>query len=137
DVEYHLDHWGDRFVVVTNLGAEDFRVMTASIAEPGTWTEFVAHEPGRRITGAEPFADHLVLHEWHHAQQRVRILFRDGSERVVDLGDEPHEVELDANPEWATDTVRFSYQSFTTPPTVYEEHVRTGARELLKQTPAP
>ena len=27
--EYHLDHWGDRFVVLTNLDAEDFRVMQA------------------------------------------------------------------------------------------------------------
>ncbi|MCU1387803.1 MAG: Protease [Ilumatobacteraceae bacterium] len=137
DLEYHLDHWGDRFVVVTNLDAEDFRIMTATIDAPDVWTEFVAHEPGRRILGAEPFATHLVVHEWHHAQQRVRILWTDGKERVIDLGSEPHEVELDANPEWSTDTVRYSYQSLTTPASIYEEHIVTADRTLLKQTPVP
>jgi oligopeptidase B len=132
-----VDHWGDRFIVVTNLEAEDFRVMTAPLDAPDQWTEFVPHEPGRRILGAEPFADHLVIHEWHHAQQRLRVIWLDGSERVVDLGAEPHEVELDANPEWSTDTVRFSYQSLTTPASVYEEHVTTAERTLLKQTPVP
>ena len=137
DLEYNLDHWGDRFVILTNLDAEDFRVMTAPIDDPATWTEFVAHESGRRIMAAEPFASHLVVHEWHEAQQRLRVLWPDGNERVVDLGHEPHEVELESNPEWQTDTVRYVYQSFTTPASVYEEHVGTGARTLLKQTPAP
>ena len=137
DLEYHVDHWGDRFIVVTNLDAEDFRVMTAPLDAPNQWTEFVPHESGRRILGAEPFADHLVIHEWHHAQQRLRVIWLDGSERVVDLGAEPHEVELDANPEWSTDTVRYSYQSLTTPASVYEEHITTAERTLLKQTPVP
>ena len=39
DVEYQLDHWGDRFVVLTNEDAVDFRVMEASIEAPGEWTE--------------------------------------------------------------------------------------------------
>ncbi len=137
DLEYSFDHWGDRFVVVTNLDAEDFRVMTAPLDAPGEWTELVAHEPGRRITSAQPFAGHLVLHEWADAQTRLRILFRDGGERVLALGDDPHDVELDANPEWATGTIRFDYQSFTAPASVYEEDVRTGERTLLKQTPVP
>jgi oligopeptidase B len=137
DLEYHVDDWGDRFVIVTNLDAEDFRVMTAEQATPSAWTELIPHEPGRRILGAEPFEAHLVVHEWHHAQQRLRVLRRDGREQVIDLGDEPHEVELDANPEWATTTVRFSYQSLTTPASVFEEDIESGERTLLKQTPVP
>jgi len=137
DVEYSLDHWGDRWVVLTNLDATDFRVMTAPLDQPHQWTELVAHLPGRRITAVEPFRDHLVIHEWADAQPRLRVLFRDGSERVVHAGDEPHDVELDANPEWTATTVRYGYQSLTTPASVYEEDVRTGERTLMKQTPVP
>ena len=138
DVEYSVDHWGDRFVVLTNLDAEDFRVMTASIDQPSEWTELVAHQPGRRIVAVEPFAGHLVLHEWSDAQQRLRVLFDDDTdERVFDLGTEPHEVETDANPEWHTDVFRYRYQSLTTPLTIYQEHVRTGERTMLKQTHVP
>jgi oligopeptidase B len=137
DLEYAIDHWGDRFVIVTNLDAEDFRVMTAPLDAPDEWSELVPHVPGRRITSADPFATHLVLHEWADAQPRLRLLFTDGHERIVELGDDPHDVEPGSNPEWTTTTVRFGYQSFTTPASVYEEDVRTGERTLLKQTPVP
>lgn len=137
DVEYHLDHWGDRFVVHTNLDAQDFRVMTAPLDEPAAWTEFVPHEPGRRITRVEPFASHLVVHEWAEAQTRLRIVQRDGSSSTLDLGTEPHDVDLDANPEWDTTALRFTYESLTTPTSVYEQDLTTGERVLLKQTPTP
>jgi oligopeptidase B len=137
DVEYSVDHWGEVFVVLTNLDALDFRVMTAPIADPAAWTDLVAHQPGRRVMSVDTFEGHLVLHEWAGGQPRLRVLFADGTERPVELGSEPHDVEVDANPEWRTTEIRYRYQSFTTPPSVYAEHVRTGARELLKRTPTP
>ena len=137
DVEYGMDHWGDQWVVLTNENATDFRVMTAPLDAPGEWTELVAHLPGRRITSVEAFADHLILHEWADAQPRIRVLFRDGSERTVHGADEPHDLEMEANPEWRTETVRYVVQSLTRPVTVYEENVRTGVRVVLKQTPVP
>jgi oligopeptidase B len=136
-VEYSLDHWGDRWVVLTNLDAVDFRVCTAPIEQPDAWTELVAHVAGRRITGIEPFADHLVLHEWSDAQPQLRVLFRDGGERVLHISDEPHDVEPDLNPEWTATTVRYVTQSLTSPASVYDEDVRTGGRILLKSTPVP
>ena len=48
-----------------------------------------------------------------------------------------HDVEPDANPEWESSTLRFTYQSLTTPLTVYDEDVRTGGRTVLKQVPVP
>lgn len=137
DVEYHLDHWGDLFVVHTNLDAQDFRVMMAPLDDPAVWTEFVPHEPGRRITRVEPFATHLVVHEWAEAQTRLRIVQRDGSSTTLELGDEPHDVDLDANPEWQTTSLRFTYESLTTPTSVFEQDLATGERVLLKQTPTP
>ena len=137
DVEYTVDHWGDRWVVLTNHDALDFRVMTAPIDRPADWTELVPHVPGLRITSVEAFADHLVLHEWFEAQPRVRIVHRDGGERVVHGLDEPHDLELDVNPEWSVRTLRFSVQSLTTPLTVVEIDLDTGERRVLKQTPVP
>ena len=103
DVEYSVDHWGDRFVVLTNLDAPDFRVMTAPLDDPGEWEELLAHVAGRRITSAEPFAGHLVA---ARVERRPAAgpgaAFRDGTRGVIDFGDEPHDVELGANPEWDT-----------------------------------
>ncbi|MEY4173279.1 MAG: hypothetical protein RI900_444 [Actinomycetota bacterium] len=137
DHEYGLEHWGDRWVVLTNLDATDFRVLTAPLDRPGEWTELVPHLAGRRIVGVDAFADHLVLHEWADAQPRLRVLFRDGSERVLSVSEEPHDVELDSNPEWSSTLLRYATQSLTSPATVWDEDVRTGERTLVKRVPVP
>ena len=141
DVEYSLDHWGDQFVMHTNDDAVDFRLLTAPVgadlSQRASWSELVAHLPGRRILGAEAFATHLMIHEWADAQPRLRILFRDRTERVIDLGAEPHDVEPAANPQWDTALLRFTVQSLTMPTTLYDEDVTTGERVLLRRIPTP
>ncbi len=141
DIDYSVEHWGDRMVMHTNADAVDFRVLVAATdadwTDAAAWTELVAHEAGRRISGIEPFAGHLVLHEWAEAQPRLRILFADGGERTIDLGAEPHDVDLSSNPEWTTELVRFGTQSTSVPPTLYDEDARTGERTLLKRSPTP
>jgi len=137
DVEYSVDDAGDRFVIVTNDEAVDFRIMTAPHDAPGTWSELVAHVPGRRITAAEPFAGHLVVHWWRDAQTEVLVRFPDGSERVVAGLGEPHDIELDANPEWDTTVLRLRVESFVTPPTVIDEDLVTGVRTVVKEHPTP
>lgn len=141
-VEYQVDDWGDRLVMVTNSGgADDFRIVHAGVAadwtDPEAWTDFVDHEAGRRIVGVEPFESHLVVYEWRDAQPRLRLLFRDGTERVIDLGIEPHDVNLSANPEWTSTALRFAMQSMTVPASLYDEDVVTGERTLLRRIPTP
>ncbi len=135
--EYGVDHWGDRFVVLTNLEAEDFRIMTAPLDAPGAWTELVAHVPGRRVTGVEPFREHLAVHAWEHGQPGLRVIFREGGERAIELGSEPCDVEFGSNAEYDTTMLRFESQSLVRPRTVYDEDVRSGARTVLKQTATP
>lgn len=137
DLEYHIDHWGDRFIVLTNLDAVDFRVMTAGNDDPSAWIDFIPHTPGNRITRADTFATHLVIHEWVDAQPRLRIVDRDGRGTLVPISDEPHDVELDSNPEWETEWLRFATESMTSPASVWEHNVRTGERTLLKRQPTP
>ena len=137
DVEYHLDHWGDRFVVLTNEEAPDFRVMTAPVEDPSTWTEFVPHHAGHRITRVDCFATHLVIQDWVDAQPRLRIMTRDGAAIPIRVDDDPHDVEIDSNPEWQTTVVRYDSESLISPASLWEIDIATGARTLLKRTPTP
>ena len=92
DHEYSVDHQGDRFVILTNLDAEDFRVVTAPVDDPGraTWTDLAPHVPDRRITSVDAFDGFVVLHEWHDAMPRLRVLFDDGGEHVPAFEEEVH-----------------------------------------------
>lgn len=137
DVEYSVDHWGDCFVVVTNLDAVDFRVMTAPLDSPGDWTEFIAHRPGARITGFDCFDGFAVMQRWERAQQVLSIVGRDGSAAPVEISPEPHEVELEANPNWRTDGIRLVHQSLTVPRTVAWWSLADRTLSVLKQTRVP
>lgn len=134
DHEYEVAHWGDRFVIVTNLDAEDFRVVTAPVDDPGRarWTELLPHRPGTRVHGAYAFEDFLVVHEWADALPRLRIVLPDGTTRVLGFDEPVHAVAPGWNPEYRTDRYRFTYESLVTPETTIEEHVATGARTVVK-----
>lgn len=137
DVEYALDHWGDRFIVVTNEGAEDFRVCLAPENDPGEWEDFVDHVPGQRIVGFDCFDGHAVMQRWMDAQQTVALVDRTGTMTPIVVSDEPHEVELEANPDFDTDTVRLAWQSLTHPPTIVTHDISTGTRTVLKTVDVP
>jgi oligopeptidase B len=134
-VEYALDHWGDRFVVLTNLDAEDFRVCIAPLDAPGSWTDLVAHQPGRRVTQVEAFDAHLALHEWADAVSRVRVLRADGTEQAIEGTSGASAVEIGANAEYATSVLRVEEESLVMPRTVWDVDLATGTRTLRKRTP--
>ena len=141
-IEYQVDDWGDRLVMVTNAdGADDFCVLTAwshhEWTSQAAWSELIGHEAGRRIIGVEPFQNHLVIFEWSAAQPRLRLLFRDGSEQIIAVDDEPHDVNFSANPEWTSTTLRFATQSLTSPATLFDEDLETGERTLRRRVPTP
>ena len=137
ELEYNLDDWGDRFVILTNDDAVDFRVMEAPLDDPSAWTELIGHQPGRRITNIEPFADHLAVHVWDRAQPAIRIVRRDGAESVLAIDPEPHDVEFGPNEQWDTTLIRVVHQSLTAPPRVIDVDVITGKITVVKQTPTP
>ena len=93
------------------------------------WSDLVPHEPGRRITQVEAFADHLVLARMVATPGSGSASLRaDGSERMLAFDEPVHSVQLDANPEYTTSALRFSYESLNEPPSIYEEDVVTGER---------
>ncbi len=143
-VEYQVDDWGDRLVMTTNDGgAVDFEVRAANVDDdwtnPVAWSVLDEHLPGRRISGVEPFADFLVVHEWFNAQPQLRVKFRDDSvaDHVIDIDRAPHDVDLSNNPEWDSETIRYVTTSMVTPPTLWETNPLTGDRTMLRQAPTP
>ena len=137
DIEYSVDHWGERFVVLHNTDAVDFRVDVADVTSPGRWEPFIHHVPGSRITQFETFRDFGVMQRWVNGQQVLSFVTGAGTETVIDVLDEPHEVEIDANPEWDSTDVRISFQSLTVPATVATVDRATGNMTVLKRTETP
>jgi oligopeptidase B len=135
-VEYSVSHHGDHFVVVTNDGAENFRVMLAPDEDPGRehWQELIPGRDDVMVTGVDVFEQHLVLGEREGGYTQIRVRRWDGrDEHVIEQPEPVSTVGLGSNPEYATTTVRYGYSSMVTPSTVFDYDLDTRERTLLKQ----
>ena len=136
DLEYQVDHWGDVFAITTNRDALDFKIMTMPV-EGGEWTDFIAHSPSKRITQFDCFEDFAVMQRWENGQQTISVVSRDGSVSPIAIRDEPHEAELDVNPNYSATGIRLSYQSLTTPLTTAWFSRKDLSITTLKKTETP
>ena len=146
-IEYSVDHdRGDaqggsddgRFLIVTNDGAEDFRLMEAPDRAPdrAQWREVIPARPGVRLDAVDPFADHLVVYEREGGETRIRVIHAStGASTPVSQPESPSTVWGGANPEYDSTTLRYGYTSLTTPRSVYDLDLDTGEAVLRKRQP--
>lgn len=137
--EYYADHHGDTFYIRTNeKGSRNFKLVSAPVSAPGreNWKEVIAHRPGVMVSGVELFKDFYVVSERGNATPVIRILDYKGAKATDITVPEPvYSISLSTNREYDTAKVRYNYQSFVTPSSVYDYDVKTGKSELLKQQP--
>ena len=134
--EYDVDHRGDLFYIRTNKGCRNYRIVTAPVASPGqeSWKELVPCRDDVMIEGHDLFADFAVWWEREDALPRIHVAdLRGGGSYRVDFPEAIYSAGAQNNPEFDTRTLRFEYESFTTPPTVYDFDMITRERRLLKQ----
>jgi oligopeptidase B len=158
--EYYVDHHpghhhgsgddpsGGIFYIRTNSGGRTFRLVTAAVGDPrqSSWREFVPNRPEVMLASAQAFASHLVLYEREGGLPYLRIVplrevagnvasDRLASSRRIAFSEPVYNASLGANPEFVTDHLRFQYESFITPRSVFDYDLRTGEQILRKQQP--
>ncbi len=134
--EYDVDHGGDTFYIRTNWNAKNFRLMKTPVhhTDQSCWEEVLPHRDDVLLESFELFRDFFVAEERHQGLVRLRIVPWSGDgERYVAVGEPAYLLALGDNPEWETSTVRYVYTSMTTPHSVYDYDVKTGATTLRKQ----
>ncbi|MBK1734763.1 S9 family peptidase [Halorhodospira abdelmalekii] len=140
DHEYSVTDHGERWLILTNRAAEDFRIVSASLADPAPaqWRDVVAHRPGVLIEQMVVFADYLVWLEMADALPRIVVhRFADGCEHTLAFDEPVYALALDAGLEYATQQLRFAYSSLTTPERIYDYDMTSGERRLLKEEVIP
>ena len=134
--EYEVDHYQGQFYITTNKGAKNFMVVTAPTVDPSParWTPFIPHNPLIKVESLSVFRHHLVVTEREGGLTALRVIDMRNKRSHRIATDEPdYAIGLAVNPEFETDTIRYSYQSMVTPPSVYEYDMETRDRTLLKQ----
>jgi oligopeptidase B len=134
-VEYSVDHVGDRFIIRTNLDAENFRIMEAPVSSPGrsSWRELVPGRDDTLVEDVDVFRDFMVVTERRDGLRHLRVVFWNGTDTEVAFDDPTYVTWVDDNREFATSTLRYGYSSLATPRTIYDLDLDTGERLLMKR----
>jgi oligopeptidase B len=160
DHEYYVDHHpnplsrdvrdknsydvGGYFFIRTNSGGRTFRLVSAPVASPerDKWREIIPNRPNVMLANAEVFRSHLVLLEREGGLPYLRIV--DFSMEAPDALSASHRIaftepaynaSLGDNPEFDATFVRFQYESFVTPRSVFDYDIGTRERVLRKEQP--
>ena len=136
-VEYCVHDWGDCLLILTNLHAPDFRVMSASVNAPSAWSELLGATSGRFITALDVFKDFLIVHLMEHAQQSLIVLHRDGTHTPLSTGSLPSSLCMHDCPDWETTVIRYECESLVSPVIVYDHNVVSDERVVIKSQDAP
>ena len=134
--EYSADHHGDSFFIRVNDTGRNFRLVTAPLSDPreANWRELIPHRPDVMLTGVTLFANHMVRSEREDGLQQIVVTdLRTQASHALEFPEPVYSAGLTGNAEWNTGTLRFAYQSFVTPNSVFDYDMESRERELLKQ----
>ena len=132
------------FYIRTNSDGRTFRLMTAPVTDPRRefWREIIPNRPEVMLAAAEVFQTHLVLFEREGGLPFLRIvdLTADGPSALaashrIEFAEPAYNASIGENPEFGASHVRFQYESFVTPRSIFDYDVRTRERSLRKQQP--
>lgn len=136
EVLYQVDHWGDRFLIVTNKDAKNFKVMETPVGKTSVenWKDYIPHRPDVLVEGVEVFRDFLVVSERKAGLLQLQVRTPEGSSYYLDFGEPAYTASVGANAEYNSGTLRYNYSSLTTPGSVYDFDMKSKEKKLLKQT---
>jgi oligopeptidase B len=138
NIEYSVDHQEDRFLILTNDGATDFRLMSAPVDDPGRkrWTELVPERDGVRLNSVDVHRGHVVLGQRSHGLQRLEVLDVASVDlHVVEQPDPAYTAYPGSSPAYDSEVMRFFYTSLTAPWSAVDYDMRTRARTVVKEQP--
>lgn len=136
DLEYNIDHLGNKWYIRTNKNAKNFKLMSANEEDTNkeNWQEVIPHREDVLLEGMELFKDYLVLSERIKGITNIRILSWDRqNDHYINFGEEAFLMYPGNNLEAETEIFRLEYTSLTTPNTTYDYNMRTHEKTLLKQ----
>jgi oligopeptidase B len=137
-LEYYLEHYENKFFIRTNLGSSpNYQLMEVDEklgGNPKNWKTKIAHRNDVFLEGLEVFKNHLVLQERKEGLIQLRIIDqKTQKEHFLDFGEPTYDAYIGTNPEFDTNTLRFGYNSMTTPNSTFDYDMNTKAKDLKKE----
>ncbi|PQJ81761.1 S9 family peptidase [Polaribacter glomeratus] len=137
DLEYDISQYKEHFYILTNKdGAINFKLMKTPISNPSkeNWVDVIPHRQETLLEDFSIFKDYLVLEERTNGLNKIRIKRWDAKEDYyLPFDEETYAAGVFGNPEFDTDIIRYSYNSFTTPSSVIDFNMKDRTNDVKKE----
>lgn len=137
DHEYDIELMGDTAFVLSNRhGATNFALYRVALQhghDHQLWQCCVPHRQDVLLESFEPFRQHLVLAERQDGLQKLRVTDHQGQGNYLPSDEAAYAMSLSRNSDPDAPTLRYVYQSMTTPPSVMSFNFATGERSTIWQ----
>ncbi len=135
--EYSIEHYEDKFYIVTNWDATNFRLMETSenSTSKENWTEVIAHREDVLLSGIDVFANYLVISERKDGLRQLRVINQHtNDEHYMDFGESVYAAYTLTNLNFGTHILRYGFTSLKTPFSTLDYNMETRETTLLKQS---
>lgn len=133
--EYHIAHFEEKFYVITNWEAQNFRLMETPInaTKKTNWKEVIPHSKTILLSDIDIFQNYMVLSERKDATEQIHVIPVKGKDYYIPFEEDAFSAYPMANLDFDTQILRFSYTSMTTPRSVFDFDMESKQKTLLKQ----
>ncbi|MCK4256155.1 S9 family peptidase, partial [candidate division WOR-3 bacterium] len=135
-MKYYLYHHGDKFFILTNYDAKNFKLMETSVINPSkeNWKEVISHRDSVMLEGVDVFKDYLVVYEREKGLENIHITDLVNNETYyVDFPEPVYTFWSGRNSNYNSNLLRYTYMSLVTPKSVIDYNMSTKTQELKKQ----
>ncbi len=137
DLEYDIAHYKDHFYIKTNSeGATNFKLVKTpeTATSLKNWIDVIPHREDTLLEDFSIFKEYLVLEERHEGLVNIRIKRWDGTQDyMLPFGEETYSAGVYANPDFDTHTLRYGYNSMTTPASVIDFNMQDQSKIIQKE----
>jgi oligopeptidase B len=133
---YYLEHHENMFYIRSDKAGPNFSVVTAPETDPRpeNWKTFIPLRPDVLIEDIDLFRNFAAVVERSNASDQIRIYnFKTSAWTPIAFPEEVSAASAGATPDYDSPTYRYHYQSFITPPSVFDYDTRTAQSTLLKR----
>ena len=138
DHEHFVTDGDDRFYVVSNDDAENFRILEVPLdnTSKDAWTDVLAHRDDALIKNLEVFKNFLVVEVFENGITQIEVIERrTGESYRIEFAEDVYTAYSDDNHEFDSTWYRYTYESLTTPESTYDFNMASKEHKLIKERP--
>jgi oligopeptidase B len=137
EVLYTIDHWADKFLIVTNWEAKNFRLMETPIATTDRqyWKELIPNRSEVLLANIDVFNNFWVITERKNGLLHLQIQNKTNPQQThyLNFGEPAYTAYVADNLDYSTAVLRYQYSSLTTPNSTFDYNMNSKEKKLVKQ----